>query len=91
VRGNCSKQHDPDDRRNCRFDHRCCLPHGVVSLVFAIQVNKKTQAGDIDDATNAAKQAKMFGWISIILGVIGFVVWCFVIGFSAIMAAVSNR
>src|SRR2546426_2678462 len=65
----------------------CCLPHGVVSLIFAIQVNKKAQAGDIDGATNAAKQAKMCGWISIILGVIGFVVWCFVIGFSAIMAA----
>ena len=35
--------------------------------------------------------AKMFGWISIIVGVIGFVIWCFVIGLSAIMAMISNR
>ena len=37
----------------------CCLPHGLVSLFFATQVNKKAAAGDIQGATDAAKQAKM--------------------------------
>ena len=69
----------------------CCLPHGVVSLIFAIQVNQKAQAGDIEGATNAARQAKMFAWISIIVGAV-----CFVIGiifgvFGVILSAISNR
>jgi hypothetical protein len=53
----------------------CCLPHGLVSLYFSTQVNKKAVAGDIDGATGAAKQAKMWAWISIALGVIGFIIW----------------
>jgi hypothetical protein len=68
----------------------CCLPHGVVSLIFAIQVNKKVQAGDIEGATNAAKQAKMWAWISIAVGIIGFIVWILVFGVSGI-AAFLNR
>jgi len=52
----------------------CCLPHGVVSLIFATQVNKKAEAGDMAGAMRAAKQAKMFAWISIIVSVIGFVI-----------------
>jgi hypothetical protein len=52
----------------------CCLPHGLVSLIFAMQVNKKAAAGDIDGATKAAKRAKMFAWISIALGVVWFVI-----------------
>ncbi len=69
----------------------CCLPHGLVSLIFAMQVNKKAAAGDIDGATNSAKQAKMFAWISIIVAVVFFVI-AMVFGlFGIIMSAVSNR
>ena len=52
----------------------CCLPHGVVSLIFALQVNKKEAAGDIEGATKAAKMAKMLAWISIILSVLWLIV-----------------
>jgi membrane protein insertase Oxa1/YidC/SpoIIIJ len=52
----------------------CCLPHGVISLIFATQVNKKAEAGDTAGAMQAAKQAKMFAWISIIVSVIWFVI-----------------
>jgi t-SNARE complex subunit (syntaxin) len=69
----------------------CCLPHGVVSLIFALQVNKKEAAGDIDGATKAAKQAKMFAWISIIVSAITLILW-FVFGiFSVILTAIGNR
>jgi NADH:ubiquinone oxidoreductase subunit 3 (subunit A) len=51
----------------------CCLPHGVVSLIFAMQVGKKEAAGDIEGATKAAGQAKLFAWISIIVGVVYFI------------------
>lgn len=52
----------------------CCLPHGLISLIFALQVNSKAAAGDIQGAMNAAKQAKTFAIISIIVAVIGFII-----------------
>lgn len=57
----------------------CCIPHGVISLIFATQVNKKAAAGDMPGAINAARQAKMWALISIAVAVIGLVV-AFVLG-----------
>jgi hypothetical protein len=59
----------------------CCLPLGVVSIVFAAQVNGKWAQGDFAGAQDAAKKAKQFAmwsaiaWVIImILYVIFFVV-----------------
>ena len=52
----------------------CCLPHGLVSLIFALQVDKKAQAGDLVGAINAAKQAKMWAIISIAVSVVFLVI-----------------
>jgi hypothetical protein len=69
----------------------CCLPVGVVSIIFAAQVNGKLATGDIAGATDASKKAKMFMFIAIGLGlliwVIAIVLWIFVFG----MAALSSR
>jgi hypothetical protein len=46
----------------------CCLPLGVVAIVYAAQVNGKVQAGDIQGAMDASKNAKMWCWISFGLG-----------------------
>ena len=46
----------------------CCLPLGVVSIIFAAQVNGKVATGDFDGALNASKKAKMFSYIAIGLG-----------------------
>lgn len=68
----------------------CCLPHGLVSLMFAMQVGKKEAAGDIEGAKNSAKQAKMWAWISIIVGALSLII-CFVFGvFAGIMSAISR-
>ena len=68
----------------------CCLPHGVVSLIFALQVDKKAQAGDVQGAMNAAKQAKTWAWISIIVSAIGLVVAIFFGVLGGIMSAISR-
>ena len=47
----------------------CCLPLGVVAVIFAAQVNGKVAAGDLQGAADASKKAKMFAYISIGLGV----------------------
>ena len=47
----------------------CCLPLGVVSIIFAAQVNGKVAAGDTAGALNSSKKAKMFSYIAIGLGI----------------------
>ena len=47
----------------------CCLPLGVVAIIFAAQVNGKVAAGDIAGALNASRKAKMFSYIAIGLGI----------------------
>jgi hypothetical protein len=45
----------------------CCLPGGVVAIIYATQVNTKIAAGDIHGAMAASKSAKM--WVFIAVGV----------------------
>ena len=62
----------------------CCVPVGVVSIIFAAQVNGKVAAGDIAGATNASKKAKMFMFVAIGLGLLVWlsviIIWLFVFG-----------
>jgi hypothetical protein len=46
----------------------CCLPLGVVAIIFAAQVNGKVAASDMAGAFNASRKAKMFSYIAIGLG-----------------------
>jgi len=55
----------------------CCLPLGIVGVIFAAQVNGKVAAGDTPGALDAAKKAKMFSFIAIGLGLLGIV--CYVL------------
>ena len=66
----------------------CCIPHGLVSLIFALQVNKKAAAGDMQGALNSAKQAKTWAIVSIIVSVIGLVVAIFFGVLNAILSSV---
>ena len=48
----------------------CCLPLGVVGIVFASQVNSKYDAGDFAGSEKASKQAKQFMMWRLIAGVV---------------------
>ncbi|MBT3382731.1 MAG: CD225/dispanin family protein [Prolixibacteraceae bacterium] len=47
----------------------CCLPFGIVSIIFAAQVNSKWVAGDFTGAQNASKNAKVWAWVSFAVGI----------------------
>jgi hypothetical protein len=55
----------------------CCLPFGIIAIVYASQVNAKIQTGDIQGAVDASQKANMWSWVSfgggIVVGVIYFV------------------
>lgn len=66
----------------------CCLPLGVVSIIFAAQVNSKVATGDIAGAMESSKKAKMFMFIAVGLGalsgIVVIVIWIFVFGSVAV-------
>ncbi|MFG2088656.1 MULTISPECIES: CD225/dispanin family protein [unclassified Spirillospora] len=52
----------------------CCLPAGVVSIVFAAQVNSKWQSGDQAGAMKASGNAKTWAIVAAVVGVIGGII-----------------
>lgn len=48
----------------------CCLPFGIVSIVYAAQVNGRLAGGDIIGATDSARNAKMWFWIAFGCGIV---------------------
>ena len=52
----------------------CCLPFGIVSIVYAAQVNGMVAAGNIDGARQASQNAKTWAWISFGIGLASYAV-----------------
>ena len=48
----------------------CCLPLGIVAIIFAAQVDSKWNSGDHAGAVNASENAKKWSMIALILGLI---------------------
>ena len=53
----------------------CCLPFGIVGIVFASQVNSKWSVGDVAGANDAAAKAKLWTYVSAGVGLAGVVLW----------------
>lgn len=53
----------------------CCLPFGIVSIIYAAQVNSKWMAGDYTGAQNSSKNAKIWAWVSFGVGILAVVTW----------------
>lgn len=72
----------------------CCIPLGIVAIVFAAQVNSKLAAGDYAGAVDSSQKAKMWCWIAFGLGLVVTLIWM-VFGGAAFMQgireAMANR
>lgn len=53
----------------------CCLPFGIVSIVYAAQVNSKWTAGDYEGAKLSSKNAKIWAWVSFGVALAGAIIW----------------
>lgn len=48
----------------------CCLPTGIVAIVYAAQVDSKVGAGDVAGARQSARNAATWSWVSLGLGLL---------------------
>ena len=46
----------------------CCVPFGIVAIVFAAQVNGKLEAGDYNGAVESSRKARTWCWVSFGVG-----------------------
>ena len=53
----------------------CCVPFGIVSIVYAAQVNSKLQAGDYQGAMDYSKKASWWGWLGFGTGLLWIIIW----------------
>jgi hypothetical protein len=64
----------------------CCLPLGIVAIIYSTQVDSKYAKGDYAGAAAAAKQAALFCWISLGIGIVAGVLW----GIATALGAMQN-
>jgi len=63
----------------------CCLPFGIVAIVYAAQVNGRIQVGDTRGAISASESAKTWCWVSFGCGFVPLVLW-FILAFIGAIA-----
>ena len=58
----------------------CCLPIGIVAIMYANRVDSTWNNGKYEEAEELSKKAKMWLWITVGVGAIGYAI-CFIINF----------
>ncbi|WP_084709445.1 CD225/dispanin family protein [Rubrobacter aplysinae] len=61
----------------------CCLPFGIVSIVYAAQVNGRVAAGQRTAAAETSRKAKTWAWVAFGSGI---VLWLGYLSFTVIAA-----
>lgn len=67
----------------------CCLPAGIVSIVYATKVNGLYDDGKFQEAEKASKNAKTWGIVSVAIALVGFILYLLFFGV-AFLGALSN-
>jgi len=66
----------------------CCMPFGIVGIIFASQVNSNFASGDIDRANRASADAKKWMKWGLITGIAAIVLYFIfvvaIVGFSTL-------
>lgn len=67
----------------------CCLPLGIVSIVYATKVNSAYADGNYDEAAKASRNAKTWGIVSIAAAALGWIIYVLFFGL-AFLGAVAG-
>ena len=68
----------------------CCLPLGIVSIVFAAQVDGKRAAGDLAGAQEASRKALNWAIASALIAPILIALWFFLFGGLALLGGLNG-
>lgn len=69
----------------------CCLPTGIVAIVYAAQVDGRLAAGDLLGARQASSKAATWSWVSAGISIAAIVLYLvFVVGLAALGGAASS-
>ena len=72
----------------------CCLPFGIVSIIYAAQVNTKWQTGDYEGAKSSSKNARTWAWVAFIAGLAVVIIYAVLLALgigSAIFSGIFNQ
>jgi len=65
----------------------CCLPFGIVAIVYAAEAMSRSSAGDCMGAFGASKRAAIWCWVSFLVALgawfVGALVWVLLVVLSA--------
>ena len=53
----------------------CCIPAGIVAIVFSSKINSEVSAGNIEAARKAAKMAKIWIIVSVVAGALAIILY----------------
>lgn len=62
----------------------CCLPFGVVGIVFSAKINSAMLAGNLEEAQNNAKMARIWIIVSFAIGLLTWLIYMVLIGTGAV-------
>jgi hypothetical protein len=68
----------------------CCLPFGIVAIIYAAQVNGKAASGDYAGAQDYAHKAAIWCWVSFGIGLAGSLVYLAIMIIGAIASSSGN-
>ncbi len=68
----------------------CCLPAGIVSIVYATKVNSEYDAGNYDAAEKASSNAKTWAIVSAVAALVVGIIYIVFLGGLAFLGASGN-
>lgn len=69
----------------------CCLPIGIVSIIYSTKVNGLYADGKYEEANKASRQAKTWGLISVGIALFGWVIYILFFGLAFLGIAASGH
>lgn len=58
----------------------CCLPAGIVSIIYSAKVNSLYEDGKYNEAMNASRNAKTWGIVSVVIALFGWIIYVLFFG-----------